>query len=188
MQADNSRYLIAAARQRAERTRQQALTALRRLDAKGVPITFEAVAREAGVSPAEQRARRHLTPYHRVGQHEGRAPDMAARQHDAPGGDPDTVLDDDGPRLQCHVGAEGVCAGCQKAFLAHHDIAADLDPVLVVDPDALADPGPRAHRELPRKLHPEPRTHDDVLTDLGAEKAKHAHPNVRADLERVGDQ
>src|SRR5450759_744298 len=50
MQADNSRHLIAAARQRAERTRQQALTALRALDAKGVPITFEAVAREAGVS------------------------------------------------------------------------------------------------------------------------------------------
>jgi AraC-like DNA-binding protein len=50
MQADNSRHLIVAARQRAERTRQQALTALRRLDATGAPITFEAVAREAGVS------------------------------------------------------------------------------------------------------------------------------------------
>jgi small-conductance mechanosensitive channel len=50
MQADNSRHLIVAARQRAERTRRQALTALRRLDATGAPITFEAVAREAGVS------------------------------------------------------------------------------------------------------------------------------------------
>ena len=50
MQADNSRHLILAARRRAERTRQQALTALRRLDATGAPITFEAVAREAGVS------------------------------------------------------------------------------------------------------------------------------------------
>ena len=50
MRADNSRHLIAAARQRAERTRQQALRALRRLDATGTPITFEAVAREAGVS------------------------------------------------------------------------------------------------------------------------------------------
>jgi len=50
MQADNSRHLILAARQRAERTRRQALTALRRLDATGAPITFEAVAREAGVS------------------------------------------------------------------------------------------------------------------------------------------
>ena len=50
MRADNSRHLIAAARRRTERTRQQALTALRRLDAKGAPITFEAVAREAGVS------------------------------------------------------------------------------------------------------------------------------------------
>jgi AraC-like DNA-binding protein len=50
MQADNSRHLIVAARRRAERTRQQALRALRRLDATGAPITFEAVAREAGVS------------------------------------------------------------------------------------------------------------------------------------------
>ena len=50
MQADNSSHLILAARQRAERTRRQALTALRRLDATGAPITFEAVAREAGVS------------------------------------------------------------------------------------------------------------------------------------------
>lgn len=50
MRADNSRHLIAAARRRSERTRQQALSALRRLDATGAPITFEAVAREAGVS------------------------------------------------------------------------------------------------------------------------------------------
>jgi small-conductance mechanosensitive channel len=50
MRADNSRHLIAAARRRTERTRRQALRALRRLDATGTPITFEAVAREAGVS------------------------------------------------------------------------------------------------------------------------------------------
>ena len=50
MRADNSRHLIAGARRRAERTRQQALSALRCLDATGAPITFEAVAREAGVS------------------------------------------------------------------------------------------------------------------------------------------
>ena len=50
MQADNSRHLIVAARRRAERTRRQARRALRRLDATGAPITFEAVAREAGVS------------------------------------------------------------------------------------------------------------------------------------------
>jgi AraC-like DNA-binding protein len=50
MRADNSRHLIAATRRRTERTRWQALRALRRLDATGGPITFEAVAREAGVS------------------------------------------------------------------------------------------------------------------------------------------
>ena len=50
MRADNSRHLIAAAQQRAEQTRTRALRALRRLDDTGIAITFEAVAREAGVS------------------------------------------------------------------------------------------------------------------------------------------
>lgn len=52
MRADNSRHLVAAARERAERTRQQAVTALRRMDASGTPITLDAVARQAGVSRA----------------------------------------------------------------------------------------------------------------------------------------
>lgn len=50
MRADNTRYLIAAARQRAIDTRRYAAAALRRLDASGQPISFDAVAREAGVS------------------------------------------------------------------------------------------------------------------------------------------
>jgi hypothetical protein len=50
MRADNSRHLIAAARDRAEQTRTRALGALRRLADTGTPITLEALAREAGVS------------------------------------------------------------------------------------------------------------------------------------------
>jgi hypothetical protein len=50
MRADNSHHLIAAAQHRAEQTRSRALRALRRLDQTGIAITFEAVAREAGVS------------------------------------------------------------------------------------------------------------------------------------------
>jgi hypothetical protein len=50
MQADNSRHVIAAARRRAEQTRQRAVTALRRMDATGQRITFDAVSRAAGVS------------------------------------------------------------------------------------------------------------------------------------------
>ena len=50
MRADNSRHLIKAAQQRAEQTRRQAVAALRRMDATGKPISFESVAREAGVS------------------------------------------------------------------------------------------------------------------------------------------
>jgi hypothetical protein len=50
VRADNSRHVIAAARRRAGQTRQRAVAALRRMDAAGQRITFDAVAREAGVS------------------------------------------------------------------------------------------------------------------------------------------
>ncbi len=50
MRADNSRHLIASAQQRAEQTRRRAVAALPRMDTLGKPITFESVAREAGVS------------------------------------------------------------------------------------------------------------------------------------------
>ena len=50
MRADNSRHLAAAARNRADQTRAKALRALRDLDDAGRPVTFEAVARKAGVS------------------------------------------------------------------------------------------------------------------------------------------
>jgi len=50
MRADNSRHIVAAARHRAGQTRQRAIAALRRLDAGGHPISFDAVAREASVS------------------------------------------------------------------------------------------------------------------------------------------
>lgn len=50
MPADNSRYLAAAARDRAEQTRAKALRAMRALEHTGRPVTFEAVAREASVS------------------------------------------------------------------------------------------------------------------------------------------
>ena len=50
MSADNSHLIVAAARQRAAATRRSATSALRRMDATGTVITFETVAREAGVS------------------------------------------------------------------------------------------------------------------------------------------
>ncbi|MGH3781117.1 MAG: DUF6262 family protein [Pseudonocardiaceae bacterium] len=50
MRADNTRHIIAAARQRHELTRAKAIQALRTLDAKGSPITFETVAQAAAVS------------------------------------------------------------------------------------------------------------------------------------------
>ncbi|MGW0538688.1 DUF6262 family protein [Streptomyces sp. NPDC003032] len=50
MPADNSHLIVAAAHRRSAATRRRAVTALRRMDATGVEITFETVAREAGVS------------------------------------------------------------------------------------------------------------------------------------------
>lgn len=50
MPADNSAALVAATRHRSRSTRERARAALRRLDAKGIPITVVAVAAEAGVS------------------------------------------------------------------------------------------------------------------------------------------
>ena len=50
MRADNTHHVIAAARRRAEQTRERALAALQRMDATGQRITFDSVAREAGIS------------------------------------------------------------------------------------------------------------------------------------------
>lgn len=50
MRADNSSHLLAAARHRHELTRATAIRALRELDRAGTPVTFEAVAKYAGVS------------------------------------------------------------------------------------------------------------------------------------------
>jgi uncharacterized protein DUF6262 len=50
MRPDNTAPIITAARQRHELTRSKAIQALRELDHAGTPITFETVARTAGVS------------------------------------------------------------------------------------------------------------------------------------------
>ena len=50
MRADNSSHLVTAARQRHELTRAKAIAAMRELDRAGAAVTFDAVARHAGVS------------------------------------------------------------------------------------------------------------------------------------------
>jgi hypothetical protein len=50
MQTDNSIHLIKAARQRHENTRAKAIAAMHELDRSGAVLTFESVARHAGVS------------------------------------------------------------------------------------------------------------------------------------------
>ena len=52
MPADNTRHLRAAAQRRTEQTRRRAVTALRRMDTAGTPITLHGLAREAsGLEP-----------------------------------------------------------------------------------------------------------------------------------------
>jgi hypothetical protein len=50
MQTDNSIHLIKAARQRHEHTRAKAIAAMHELDRSGAVLTFESIARHAGVS------------------------------------------------------------------------------------------------------------------------------------------
>lgn len=50
MRADNSRHLVAAARQRSTATRERAVRALRLIDTTGRPVTLDAIAQESGVS------------------------------------------------------------------------------------------------------------------------------------------
>jgi hypothetical protein len=50
MRADNSTFVIAAARRRSQATHRRAVAALRRMETTGVAVTFDAVAREANVS------------------------------------------------------------------------------------------------------------------------------------------
>jgi hypothetical protein len=50
MRADNSQHIVEAARRRSEYTRSKAIQALRSLDAAGKPVTFDAIAKQAGVS------------------------------------------------------------------------------------------------------------------------------------------
>ncbi|WP_255527812.1 DUF6262 family protein [Plantactinospora alkalitolerans] len=50
MRANNSQHIVEAARRRSQYTRSKAIPALRELDTAGEPVTFEAVAKRAGVS------------------------------------------------------------------------------------------------------------------------------------------
>lgn len=50
MRADNSQHVVDAARRRSHATQQRAVAALRRMDNTGAVVSFESVAKEAGVS------------------------------------------------------------------------------------------------------------------------------------------
>jgi hypothetical protein len=60
MRADNSHHVIAAAHRRSQQAQQQAAAALRRLDSAGHTISFDTVAKEAGVSRSWLYTQPHL--------------------------------------------------------------------------------------------------------------------------------
>lgn len=84
MRADNSRHLIHAAQRRSQRTRERALAALRRMDATGQPVSFDALSREARVSRswlyAQPDLRAEITRLRERGQPRPQAPLPPDRQ------------------------------------------------------------------------------------------------------------
>lgn len=91
MRADNSHHLAAATRLRTQETRRRAVAALRRMDSAGSAVTFDSVARQAGVSRAWlytqpdlrteiERLRRHRHPTPQTVPERQRASDASLRQ------------------------------------------------------------------------------------------------------------
>src|SRR4051812_11962688 len=80
-----------------------------------------------------------------------------------------------------------VTARGEKGLLGDHDVTADVDPVLVVEPDALTDPGAVADAQLPGELDPRARAEDDLASDLRTERSQSGDPQLRADLPRTRD-
>jgi hypothetical protein len=88
MRADNTRFLVQAARRRSQATRERAIQALRRLAVTGGPVTFDTVARAAGVSRSWLYAQPdlrleigRLRAHHHQGQERASsAPSVPARQ------------------------------------------------------------------------------------------------------------
>lgn len=60
MRVDNSHHLIAAAGLRSQQAQQRAAAALRRLDSAGYAVSFDTVAKEAGVSRSWLYSQPHL--------------------------------------------------------------------------------------------------------------------------------
>lgn len=79
MRSDNSQHLLVAARKRSSQTRSRAESAIERIADAGTPVTFDSVAREAGVSRSWLYAQTDLrTEIHRLRQRTPSAASPAA--------------------------------------------------------------------------------------------------------------
>lgn len=79
-------------------------------------------------------------------------------------------------------------SGRHKCLLRDHHVMPDVDVVLVVEPNPLADPRPVTDVELPRELHSSPRAEHNTVAYLGTEGAENTHAEARADLPWIGHE
>lgn len=82
----------------------------------------------------------------------------------------------------------GVATRCQERFLRDHDIVADIDVVLIVEPRSFANPNVASEMKLPRKTNPGAWAKHDAFVDLGAEQAESRHANRGTGLPGIGDK
>lgn len=75
-----------------------------------------------------------------------------------------------------------------KGFLRDDNIAPNSDLVLIVDPDALANPTSITDTEFPRKLHARSGAKDYVSADVGTKQPQYLDPQSGTYLPRIGDE
>jgi len=77
-----------------------------------------------------------------------------------------------------HVLSVSMAACGEERVLRDHYVMLDRNLVLIMDPHALADPGPISNRELPGKCHAGTGTEYNSATDLGAERSQNRNAKV----------
>lgn len=112
----------------------------------------------------------------------GRSADRRSAENDGARRQPRSGLYNHRLRDECHISSVRMASRCDEGLLGHHGIVTEDDLVLVVYPDALANPGPVTDLQLPREFDSRPRPEDDVATDVGAKQAKHSDPELRTYL------
>lgn len=89
---------------------------------------------------------------------------------------------------QPHVRPMRMRSGRDECLLRDDHVGPDVHMVLIVKPDAFADPSPITNVQLPGKLYSCSRSKYYVSADIRSEHAKNFYPQGRTDLPRVCDE